>query len=84
MSAKFVTASNRTAANNCALSTVPVVARFVNSGTTPQSNKPANYSVNGIASKSVSIPGTREEPTILLPLMACRVFSQALLKMPYQ
>lgn len=57
MKTKFVQPTGITQLNNCALGTQSVVARVVNMGTTPQSNITANYSVNGVASTSISIPG---------------------------
>ncbi len=57
MKTKFVQPTGITQLNNCALGTQSVVARVINKGTTAQSNIKANYSINGVASTSISIPG---------------------------
>lgn len=57
MKTKLVQPTGITGLNNCALGTQTVIARVVNLSTTPQSNIIANYSINGVTSTSVSIPG---------------------------
>lgn len=57
MKTKFVQPTGITQLNNCALGTQSVIARVINMGTTAQSNITANYSINGVSSTSISIPG---------------------------